>query len=155
MNEKLVMQIRMAGRCFENSSACLEEEDSSFTPAEGMFSAARQVAHVARTIDWFIKGMTDPSGFDLDWDRHLEEVMRIDSLAAARRWLKEAVERAAERVGGMSDEELLKPLPAGPVMGGVPRMAVINGIVDHTAHHRGALTVYSRLLGKVPAMPYG
>jgi uncharacterized damage-inducible protein DinB len=27
--------------------------------------------------------------------------------------------------------------------------------VEHTAHHRGALTVYSRLLGKVPPMPYG
>ena len=24
----------------------------------------------------------------------------------------------------------------------------------HTAHHRGALTVYSRMLGKVPPMPY-
>jgi uncharacterized damage-inducible protein DinB len=28
-------------------------------------------------------------------------------------------------------------------------------MVEHTAHHRGALTVYSRLLGKVPLMPYG
>ena len=26
--------------------------------------------------------------------------------------------------------------------------------VAHTAHHRGALTVYSRQLGKVPPMPY-
>ncbi len=25
---------------------------------------------------------------------------------------------------------------------------------SHTAHHRGALAVYARLLGKVPAMPY-
>jgi uncharacterized damage-inducible protein DinB len=28
-------------------------------------------------------------------------------------------------------------------------------MVEHTAHHRGALTVYSRKLGKVPPMPYG
>jgi uncharacterized damage-inducible protein DinB len=27
-------------------------------------------------------------------------------------------------------------------------------MVEHTAHHRGALTVYSRLLGKVSQMPY-
>jgi hypothetical protein len=27
-------------------------------------------------------------------------------------------------------------------------------MVEHTAHHRGALTAYSRLLGKVPPMPY-
>jgi uncharacterized damage-inducible protein DinB len=39
-------------------------------------------------------------------------------------------------------------------MGGVPRWSVVSAISDHTAHHRGALTVYSRLLGKVPVMPY-
>ena len=39
-------------------------------------------------------------------------------------------------------------------MGGVPRAAILSGITDHTAHHRGALTVYARLLGKTPPMPY-
>jgi uncharacterized damage-inducible protein DinB len=39
-------------------------------------------------------------------------------------------------------------------MGGAPRLSVIGAISDHTAHHRGALTVYSRLLGKVPKLPY-
>ena len=51
-------------------------------------------------------------------------------------------------------EELRASLPPGPIMGGVPREAFVNGLADHTAHHRGALTVYSRLLGKVPDMPY-
>ena len=40
-------------------------------------------------------------------------------------------------------------------MSGAPRLAVVSGIVDHTAHHRGALSVYCRLLNKVPPMPYG
>ena len=39
-------------------------------------------------------------------------------------------------------------------MGGQPVSDVFWGLVDHTAHHRGALTVYARLLGKVPPMPY-
>ena len=39
-------------------------------------------------------------------------------------------------------------------MKGAPRAAVVGPIVDHTAHHRGALTVYARLLGKVAPMPY-
>lgn len=30
-----------------------------------------------------------------------------------------------------------------------------NSVSCHTAHHRGALTVYARALGKTPAMPYG
>ncbi len=36
----------------------------------------------------------------------------------------------------------------------VPRFAIFSAITDHTAHHRGALTVYARLKGIVPPMPY-
>jgi len=36
----------------------------------------------------------------------------------------------------------------------MPRMAMIGAITDHTAHHRGALTVYARLNQVVPPMPY-
>ena len=35
-----------------------------------------------------------------------------------------------------------------------PVVAIVGGIEDHTAHHRGALTVYARLLDRVPPMPY-
>ena len=54
----------------------------------------------------------------------------------------------------MSDAELMAPLPAGPIMGGAPRMAIFSAITDHTAHHRGALTVDARISGIVPPMPY-
>ena len=40
------------------------------------------------------------------------------------------------------------------IMGGAPRLAIFGAINDHTAHHRGALTVYARLNGIVPPMPY-
>jgi uncharacterized damage-inducible protein DinB len=33
-------------------------------------------------------------------------------------------------------------------------MAIFRAITDHTAHHRGALTVYARTQGIVPPMPY-
>jgi hypothetical protein len=36
----------------------------------------------------------------------------------------------------------------------VTSLAVVSGIVDHTAHHRGSLAVYARLIGKEPLMPY-
>jgi uncharacterized damage-inducible protein DinB len=39
-------------------------------------------------------------------------------------------------------------------MGGEPRISILFGILEHTAHHRGALSVYTRLCGKVPLMPY-
>ena len=42
----------------------------------------------------------------------------------------------------------------GEIMKGAPKMAVIGGITDHSAHHRGALSVYARLLDRIPMMPY-
>jgi uncharacterized damage-inducible protein DinB len=61
---------------------------------------------------------------------------------------------AKATVASKSDAELRAPLPEGAIMGGAPRMAIFSGITDHTAHHRGALTVYARLKGVVPPMPY-
>ena len=68
--------------------------------------------------------------------------------------LEQAFEQAIAAVRPMSDAELDQPIPNDIVMGGALKRAVINGIVDHTAHHRGSLVVYARLRGKVPAMPY-
>jgi hypothetical protein len=60
---------------------------------------------------------------------------------------------ATARVASLSDAELLEALPEGPIMGGAPRMAIFGAITDHTAHPRGALTVYARLNGIAPPMP--
>jgi uncharacterized damage-inducible protein DinB len=78
----------------------------------------------------------------------------VTSLTAARQMLDGAYAQAISYLQTLSSDDLAKPLPAGPVMGGKPTVDIFWGIVEHTAHHRGALTVYSRLLGKVPAMPY-
>ena len=45
-------------------------------------------------------------------------------------------------------------LPTCLSMPGLPKFTIVPGIDEHTAHHRGALTVYSRLLGLTPPMPY-
>ena len=152
--EYLVAELRSMETFFNTSTSCLAEADSDFAPIEGTWTAAQQVAHAARTIDWFVEGAFRPEGFDMDFDRHVAESSRVRSLQAARAWLEAAFARAREAFGTKSDAELSQPLPEGPVMGGVPRWDVVSAIGDHTAHHRGALTVYSRLLGKVPAMPY-
>lgn len=140
---------------FERSTRCLTEEDSSFAPAEGMWTVAQQVAHAAQTVDWFTEGAFRPEGFDMDFERLTVETGQVTSLQAAREYLNAAFARAIEAFGPLSDEELVtRKLPPNPIMGEVPFTAVISAMVDHTAHHRGALTVYARLRGKVPAMPY-
>jgi uncharacterized damage-inducible protein DinB len=117
-----------------------------------MMTAAQQVAHAAQTLDWFVDGASRREGFDLDFEKHARELDGVKSLAFARGLLDAAYAKAIDFV---RTQDLTRPLPAGPVMGGQPIGDIVWAMVEHTAHHRGALTVYSRSLGKVPAMPYG
>jgi uncharacterized damage-inducible protein DinB len=120
-----------------------------------MLTVAQHVAHTARTFDWFIDGVPRTEGFDLDFEKQAAELASATSLAGARQMLEAAYARAVQFAESRTPEELAQPLPPGPVMGGQPISDVIWAMIEHTAHHRGALTVYSRLLRKVPPMPYG
>lgn len=152
--DSLIQELKSTKEFFDRSTRPLTEEDSTFAPTQGMWSASQQVAHAAQTIDWFVEGAFRPEGFDLDFEAMATELNKIQSLKEARDWLDRAFDRCIQTIGSKSMEELTAPLPAGPIMGGAPRLAIVGAIVDHTAHHRGALTVYSRLRDKVPPMPY-
>ena len=141
-------------RFFCNTTECLTEEDSRFAPNEGMHTVAQHVAEVAHTIDWFVDGAFGDKGFDLDFEAGQRKIMGFKSLTKARRKLDKAIERAVKAVEGKTDEELLRLLPAESPMEGQPIQTVFWAITDHTAHHRGALAVYARLLGKSPRIPY-
>jgi uncharacterized damage-inducible protein DinB len=149
-----VIELQSAREFFNRSTRGLTEAHSTFAPAEGMMTAAQQVAHAAHTIDWFLDGAFRPEGFDTNWEEQAKVVGRYTSMEQARAWFERAVANAIAKAESLSDAELLEALPAGPIMGGAPRMAIFGAITDHTAHHRGALTVYARLNGIVPPMPY-
>jgi uncharacterized damage-inducible protein DinB len=140
---------------FDRSTRVLDESDSQFRPREDMMTVAQQVAHAAQTIEWFIEGATRPEGFDLNLAEHARALAEVRSLNEARHRLENAFIHALDFLRGKTPEELAHPLPPGPVMGGRPGYEIIGAMVEHTAHHRGALTVYSRLLGKIPPMLYG
>ena len=140
---------------FDRSTRVLDEADSGFSPRSGMMTVAQQVAHAAQTLEWFVEGASRAEGFDLDFEKHAKAVHNVTSLSEARQWMERAYATAIQFLRSRSAEELAKPLPAGPIMGGQPASDIVWAMVEHTAHHRGALTVYSRQLGKVPPMPYG
>ncbi len=140
---------------FDRSTRVLEEPDSAFRPKDVTMTAAQQVAHTAQTVDWFINGISRPEGFDLDFEKQAKALENVTSLKIARQMLDTAYARAVEFIRSRTPEQLAEPLPPGPIMGGQPTTDIVWAIVEHSAHHRGALTVYSRLLGKVPIMPYG
>jgi uncharacterized damage-inducible protein DinB len=139
---------------FDRSTRLLEETDSQFRPQGEMMTVAQQVAHAAQTLDWFVQGASRPEGFDLDFQAHAAALAKVTSLAAAREMLEASYTSAIHFLRSQSAEDLARPLPSGPVMGGQPTSNIVWAMVEHTAHHRGALTVYTRLLGKVPPMPY-
>jgi uncharacterized damage-inducible protein DinB len=139
---------------FERSTRVLEEADSGFHPQTDMMTVAQQVAHAAHTLNWFIEGATRPEGFDLDFAKQAQDLQAVTSLTDARKKLDAAYANAIRYLRSAKPEELAAPLPQGPVMGGQPISDIVWAMVEHTAHHRGALTVYSRALGKVPPMPY-
>jgi uncharacterized damage-inducible protein DinB len=152
--QELIGQLHVTKEWFDRSSRCLTEADSDFRPEAEAMTAAGQVAHVAQTVDWFIEGAFRPEGFGMDFEAAAKEVAKVKSLAEARAWLDRSFAAAATVLGSKSDADMMVPLPPGPVMGGMPRIAIIGAIQDHTAHHRGALTVYSRMRGHTPPMPY-
>lgn len=152
--EAIAAELKTFKTFFDRSTACLAEEDSAYAPVEGQMTAAQHVAHVAQTVDWFITGAFRSEGFEMNFEKLEEEARKVESLAAAREWLDRAFADAEEAALGHSVEEWSRPLPQGPIMGGMPRYVILGGINDHTAHHRGALAVYARLRGRVPAMPY-
>lgn len=154
LKEMLIQGLQDTEAYFNRSTACLTEEHSNFRPKNETMSVAQHVGHVAQTVEWFFAGAFDPAGFDLDFEAHAKQIEGLTSLDVARARLAKAFADGRATLAECDDEQLREALPAGPVMGGAPRLAIVSGIEDHTAHHRGALTVYSRLQGLTPAMPY-
>jgi len=148
-------QLLTSREFFGRSTSVLGDADSEFRPQEGVMTVAQHVAHAAQTIDWFVEGVSRPEGFDLDFETPFRALAAITSLATAREMLDTAYANAIQFIRARGAEGMSQPIPPGPVMGGQPVSDIVWAIVEHTAHHRGALAVYSRLLGKVPPMPYG
>ena len=147
-------ELRASKEFFDRSTRTLAEEDSGYAPIGGVMTVCQQVAHVAQTIDWFIDGAFSASGFDLDFEKHCRERSQVTSLNEARKSVERSFSRLFETLSSTPLSEWEKQMAPGPVMGGEPRKSIFLGIIEHTAHHRGALTVYARMLGKVPPLPY-
>ena len=151
--EGFVTELQQTQKFFKTATSIFEEGDSGFAPTPEMYTVAAHVEHVAGTIDWFLEGAFG-SGWDMDFEKHIAEAKAATSLSAAREHLERAFANAVNVIGAASKEDLFAEIPNDTIMGGAPRAAVVTGITDHTAHHRGALTVYARLLGKEAPMAY-
>jgi len=153
MKEGIIDQLKMQEKFFLNTISCLTEEDSGFRPTDETYTVAQHVGHTAETYDWFIEGAFG-KGFEMNFENYAEEIKKYTSLDQCAKQLKTSVANAVEKINSLSEEELMSPI-TGEIMKGSPKMVIVYALGDHTAHHRGALSVYARLLGKKPQMPYG
>ncbi|MFP6583357.1 MAG: DinB family protein [Candidatus Hydrogenedentota bacterium] len=151
--EVLVNQLKASKVYLDRATSALTEDDSTYAPDENSFTAAQQLAHIALTVDWFIEGGFE-KGFDMNFEEHPLQARDVTSIEKARALCTENYDKAISLIGSKTLEQILEPMPEGPIMGGDPKLVVVAGIVEHTAHHRGSLSVYTRLCGKVPPMPY-
>ena len=154
LKECSAAQLQAAHKFFNNTISCFVEDDSTFVPREEMYSVAQQIAHTAFTIDWFLTGAFRKEGFDLDFAEADRRVRQVTSLKEAKEILVNSFAKAVQLVNSCAEDEWEQKISPGPIMGGHPRSGIIGAIIEHSAHHRGSLAVYARLLGKTPKMPY-
>jgi uncharacterized damage-inducible protein DinB len=153
LSDELVQQLEASQKFFKTTLSVLDAEDEGFAPTPEAFTVAGQVAHAADSAEWFIEGAFG-DGWDLDFDASIGKAKAVTTLSEATELFDRAYASAIEVIKRQSDEALQEPIADTRIMGGAPRSAVVGGIIDHTAHHRGSLAVYARLVGKVPLMPY-
>ena len=151
--EGLAQQLESTHRFFKTTLSVFEPADAVYTPNPELYSVAGHVAHAADSVDWLIEGGFG-AGWDMDFEALVAKAKAVTSLQEATEWLDRAFANAIAVVRAASDHVLFEPIPDTRIMEGAPRSAVVGAIVDHTAHHRGALAVYARLIKKVPPMPY-
>jgi uncharacterized damage-inducible protein DinB len=154
VSEGLVHQLESTKKFFNTTLSIFVPEDGGFAPYPELYTVAGHVAHAADSIDWFIEGAFG-DGWDMDFDALIARAKAVTSLEEATEWLDRAFTNAIAVVGAASDQALFEPIPDDRIMGAAPRLAIVSAIVDHTAHHRGSLAVYARLIGKEAPMPYG
>jgi uncharacterized damage-inducible protein DinB len=152
-NEDLARMLQSIQTFFEKTVSCFQPGDGGFAPKEGMFTVAQHIAHAAQTVEWFMEGAFRPQGMEMDFAALEAEVRQIESLEDAMAWWRSALQEAHAALEGSAPEAWDEPI-RGHLMAGMPRRSILGGLNDHTAHHRGALAVYARLLGREPPMPY-
>ncbi len=151
--DRLIQQLETARKLFATTTSVFTTEDEGYAPNPELYTVAGHIAHTADSIDWFVEGAFG-DGWNLDFEAHIAKARAVESLEKAQAWLDNAFNGAIEAVSAASAADLDEPIADTRILAGAPKSAVINEIVDHSAHHRGSLAVYARLLSKAPPMLY-
>jgi uncharacterized damage-inducible protein DinB len=151
--KEAVRLIRQERHFLHNILNDFREEHSNFKPTEEMRTVGQQIEHIALSTNFFYESAFG-SGFKMSFPQYLEEMKKIIGLEKALKDLDEAYEEAISLVENKTHDEMEAPIPPNPMLGDFTCKSIIYRSQDHTAHHRGMLAVYLRLLGIKPTMVY-
>ena len=154
MNGKMAAEGLITEKKFlMNILKSFKPEHSDFVPADGMMSVAQLIHHIAFTVKWFREGAFG-SGFNMDFEALEAENKKVFTLQQVLDEIDSEYDGYVVFLESLGEDELESPLPPNPLFGEVPRWLIFGAQRDHTAHHRGVLSVYLRLLGITPVMVY-
>ncbi len=132
----------------------LKPEHGEFRPVEEILTASQQIKHIALTTRWFYSKALG-TGFDFSsFDEYLEGMQKPIELMEAVRMLNETYDESVPAFEKMTEAQLGAVVKDDPMLGTFLISDLIYYNNEHTAHHRGALSVYLRLLGITPTMVY-
>ena len=179
-----VRKIRYQREFFQRSLSCFTDEDSFFQPTAKSLTLIGQVIHVTMAIEYFLCGMFGPFvgygpmsrlelGFvDMIWTRHsdtdinptdfnpehmsIELLSAMGSLSQAMELFGKTMDRAAAMFASKTPLAIAtQQLPPNAIFDPEATLGdTLEMMNDHTAHHRGAIVMYGRLLGRSPKLPY-
>ncbi len=148
----LIYELQNSLKFFLTVVSGFHESDSDYAPQTGVYTVAAQIEHAALTVEWFIDGAFG-SGFNMDFEEHDRTAREAKSISQSVDHLKKTFAKLVMLIETNDLAVFQESLPEGSPMEG-PKYGVLFGVIDHTAHHRGALSQYLRSMGKVPPMPY-
>ncbi|MBX7245474.1 MAG: DinB family protein [Candidatus Sumerlaeaceae bacterium] len=127
-----------------------EDKDLGLKPGEGSMSTAEQIQHICQSHN-FIRGLFEDKVVAMDL---FQKPYDVSSVRAAVKSIGEARAEVVRAAKAASDDFLAEQIePFGPEWK-MSRLMLAEVMLDHECHHRGQLTVYARVAGKVPPMVY-
>ena len=155
MNSKTAVEIITKERKFlDNILRDLKPEHGGFRPVDEMMTVSQQIKHIALTTRWFYSKALG-TGFDFaSFEEYLEEMKKPITLREALDLLNETYDESISAFEKMTGEEFDEVVKDDPMLGTFRKSDMILYNNEHTAHHRGALSVYLRLKGITPRMIY-
>jgi uncharacterized damage-inducible protein DinB len=121
-------------------AAAMPDAEYGFKLTGPQMSFGGQMVHLAQGFDYFLS----PIYGETPKPAKPTTATKADVLA----FVKESFDRASERIGTLTSEQLEKIYKTGE--GSQSGLDLLLGLLDHTTHHRASAEMYLRIKGITP-----